>query len=96
LPQFFYPLGNRYLCLADPNSNGLVQLDEDATKCINLYYEYQVEQCLIEYEAKYGGGIFIGFKGNGEPGTDAYYSAYGNLTMSLADREAAIKSEILK
>jgi hypothetical protein len=74
--------------LADPNKNGLVQLSEDATKCINLYYEYQVEKCLEKYEAKFGGGLFIGFNGDTVVGTDAYYSSYGNLTVSLEDKKA--------
>jgi hypothetical protein len=82
--------------LADPNKNGLVQLAEDATKCINLYYEYKVEKCLEQYEAKFGGGLFMGFNGNGPPGSEIYYSSYGNLTMSIEDKKSILQQEILK
>lgn len=78
MPQFYYPLKNKYDCLADPKKATI--LDSTASECLNMFNEYTVENCLAQYEKDYNNKI--GFYG-GQPGTPDFYKYYGNTTASL-------------
>jgi hypothetical protein len=47
-----YQLYNKYQCLIRPPNQEFakVRVDESVSRCLRLYYEYQVERCLKEYE----------------------------------------------
>ena len=49
---------------------------------MSIYHDYKVEQCLKTYEedSVYG----VGFIGEGEEGSDEYYSKYGRLNLLQA------------
>lgn len=87
--NFHYPLKNKYECLSavsGPASN--VTLLEEASACLNVFFDYLVEKCLEKMEADYNGNI--GFTGSLSPPSsedplawkDVYFTSYGNTSLS--------------
>lgn len=63
-----------------------VELSDQVGNCLNLYYNYKVEECLKKYESQY---LEIGFSGE-KPSEDdhlgylnEYWKTYTNLTESI-------------
>lgn len=50
--KFYYPIKNKYKCLTNPKMEWKVKIDSEAARCLNLYHSFQVENCLVAYEAK--------------------------------------------
>lgn len=48
--SFYYPTKHKYQCLTASSNPFVVAIDDKATKCLNLYFDYAVEQCLLKYE----------------------------------------------
>lgn len=101
--KFQYPLKNKYECLSavsGPASN--VTILEEASACLNEFFDYLVEKCLEKLEAEYNGNI--GFTGSpSPPGTedplawkDVYFTTYGNTSLSQADIDSVLQIEAAK
>jgi hypothetical protein len=56
--SFYYPTKNKYQCLTAASNPFVVAIDDEATKCLNRYFDYAVEECLLKYEQ----GNTIAFK----------------------------------
>lgn len=66
--KFFYKLMNKYKCLTS-NDNEFPQIDvpEEVSVCLNLYYDYKIETCLELYEDQFknnSGFAQVGFYGH--------------------------------
>lgn len=63
------------------------QIDVNASDCLNKYYDYAVENCLRDYEAKFNGSV--GFIGTRPDMSDPfmykseYWAKYSNLTLEV-------------
>lgn len=52
--NFFYKLKNKYSCLTDThNEFPLIDVPDEPSECLNLYYDYKIETCLQNYEDKF-------------------------------------------
>ena len=64
---------------------GKVSVTDKVTECMNLFYDYLMENCLQEYEASFEEGV-IGFNTSLNVKDPNYYRSYGNNSISTADR----------
>ena len=63
---------------------GKVNVTTEVTGCMNLFYDYLMENCLTNYEASFEPDV-IGFNQKVNS-TELDYRSYGNKTISIADR----------
>ena len=55
--NFAYPLTNKYKCLMNNKEIvGKVTVTEKVTTCMNLFYDYLMENCLTDYENEFEPG----------------------------------------
>jgi hypothetical protein len=67
--QFEYKLKNKYSCLTNThNEFAAIDVPEEASQCMNKYYDYKIEKCLEEYEGQFPkndeGTPWVGFYGH--------------------------------
>ena len=45
--NFFYKLKNKYSCLTATNNEfAQINVPDEVSECLNLYYDYKIENCL--------------------------------------------------
>jgi hypothetical protein len=82
--KFYYATKHKYECFADTKiHNPPILIDHEALECLALNYDFEIEQCLQNYEAAVGDELILS-----ENPVDLYY---GRKRKEMTEEERKVE-----